>query len=439
MQIYSIRFRYDRIRVSIGCVLLTGIFFLPQLSRTQLAYDKDKFLGNIIGNGYNIPDDFDYYWNQVTPENSSKWGSVEGTRDNMNWGGLDRIYEFAQYMEFPFRFHVLVWGKQQPEWITSLDSTEQAEEVEEWIRLAGERYNDADYVEVVNEAIEWPPYDYYPSYRDALGGAGETGWDWVINAFNMAREYFPNSKLLLNEEQILGGNKSISTYLEIINLLKDRDLIDGICVQGHFLENVSTSTIKSKLDQLAATGLPIQITEFDLNYADDTQQLNKYQSVFPVLWEHPAVVGITLWGYVQGQIWRTDAYLVRSDGSERPAMEWLWDYVPSTTAIKFPSAVGSKPECFHLHQNYPNPFNPWTEITYKIPEPGHVKMEIYNLSGQSVRTLVDEVQFPGEHTVQWNALDDSGNRVPSGVYFYNLRAEGSSQPFTESRKMLLLK
>lgn len=416
--------------------ILSFFFFLAISLFGQIAEGHFKFLGCIIKSGTSVPNNFDLYWNQVTPENAGKWGSVEGTRDQYRWADLDRAYNYAKQKGFPFRFHVLVWGKQQPSWITSLDSAMQAAEVEEWIRLAGERYPEADYVEAVNEPIQWPPYDYYPSYYKALGGEGETGWDWVIWVFEKAREYFPYSKLLINEYNIFGGAKSINTYLKIINLLKERNLIDGICEQGHFLENVSPQTIKTRLDQLAQTGLPIQISEFDLNIADDAQQLAKYQQIFPVLWEHPAVEGITLWGYMEGQLWRTDAYLVRSDGTERPALQWLKDYVKRTMGIKFSSFP---PVVFSLFQNYPNPFNESTRIEFQLNQSGDVFLDICDLNGEEIVVLEQGLKNCGLYSVSWNGEDNRGNPVASGVYLVRLKVRGSFGIFKDTRKITLLK
>jgi len=109
---------------------------------------------------------FDLYWNQVTPENSGKWGSVEIGRDIYEWGGLNNAYNYALDRDFPFKHHTLVWGQQQPWWLQYLDSASQAEEVEEWIRLVGERYPDMDFVDVVNEPL---PNRAPPKYKDALG------------------------------------------------------------------------------------------------------------------------------------------------------------------------------------------------------------------------------------------------------------------------------
>ncbi|HEX3029048.1 MAG TPA: carbohydrate-binding protein, partial [Clostridia bacterium] len=157
-----------------------------------------------------------------------------------------------------------------------------------------------------------------------------TGWDWIVWSFEQARKYFPNSKLLINDYNVLCDNYScIDTYLKVINILKDRKLIDGIGCQSHGLENSNPSNIKQKLDRLGATGIPVYISEFDLNIADDTTQKNKMQSIFSVFYQHSAVKGITLWGYLQGHTWITNSYLIRNDGSERPALTWLRDYMKS--------------------------------------------------------------------------------------------------------------
>ena len=121
----------------------------------QLAEGHDKFLGNVYSTAQ-LPK-FADYWNQVTPENAGKWGSAEPVRDVMNWTTLDAAYNFAKNNGFPFRFHVLVWGNQQPAWIENLPADEQLDEIEEWFNAVADRYPEADYVEVVNEPLHDPP------------------------------------------------------------------------------------------------------------------------------------------------------------------------------------------------------------------------------------------------------------------------------------------
>ena len=303
-------------------VLLLVVVKLPAAGQIATA-SNGKFVGNVLKS--TTPDlVFDAYWNQVTPENSGKWGVVEGTRDVMNWVPLDYMYNYARTRNVPFKFHTFVWGQQYPEWITSLTAAEQRAEVEEWIAACAARYPDTEYIDVVNEPL--PGHAPAP-YRDALGGAGVTGWDWVIWSFEKARQYFPNAKLLINDYNIINSDSATSQYLTIINLLKSRGLIDGIGEQAHFFESTSITTLQNNLNRLAATGLSIYISELDINLASDTAHSNRYQQLFPIFWTNPAVRGITFWGYKQGEIWRADGYLLRTDGSERPGMTWIKNYI----------------------------------------------------------------------------------------------------------------
>ena len=116
----------------------------------------------------------------------------------MNWTELDTAYNFAKTNHIPFKMHTLVWGQQQPALDRGLPAAEQLAELEEWMAAVAARYPDVELIDVVNEPLHAPP-----SYAAALGGAGATGWDWVINAFDMARRHFPNAELLLNDYAIL--------------------------------------------------------------------------------------------------------------------------------------------------------------------------------------------------------------------------------------------
>ncbi|MBN2009889.1 T9SS type A sorting domain-containing protein [candidate division KSB1 bacterium] len=93
------------------------------------------------------------------------------------------------------------------------------------------------------------------------------------------------------------------------------------------------------------------------------------------------------------------------------------------------------PDGFVLQQNYPNPFNPTTFIRFDLPASSFVSLNIFNMQGQLVRKLVNETKAPDTYTIQWNGLNEAGERVPSGIYIYTLNAGA----FKSTRKMLLLK
>jgi hypothetical protein len=119
--------------------------------------------------------------------------------------------------------------------------------------------------------------------------------------------------------------------------------------------------------------------------------------------------------------------------------------MPATTSgvnFNFPSAVAeeegqvnSRPIGFELGQNYPNPFNPTTAIAYMLRKKALVKLEIYNLLGQRVKTLADDYQSPGSYRILWDGKNQQGETVASGMYFYKLDVDGVSR----TKRMVLMK
>ena len=309
------------------------------LAAEPLADGKARFLGCIFSP--TSEPNLEKYWNQVVPENSGKWNSVERVRGQMNWANLDNAYNLAQTQGFPFRYHVLIWGNQQPSWMNDLSSSDQLDEIEEWFSAVAARYPGIDYLEVVNEPLNAPPdgNNNRANYINALDDAGLGGWEWVLESFRLARQYFPGTQLVLNEYNVIRNNDNTTNYLALIGLLQAEDLIDVIGFQGHaFTTNpASVGAMTTSINRFAATGLPVMVTEMDIDGAvfvdpnwiqDDALQLSEYQRVFPLFWEHPAIVGVTLWGWRPG-LWRDTemAYLQDIDGTERPALQWLRHYV----------------------------------------------------------------------------------------------------------------
>ncbi len=93
------------------------------------------------------------------------------------------------------------------------------------------------------------------------------------------------------------------------------------------------------------------------------------------------------------------------------------------------------PQTTQLNSNYPNPFNPSTIISFDNAKDSNVKIDIFNVKGQKVKTLVNDHFKAGSHNVEWNGTDDNGKNVSSGIYFYNMK----SGKYTATRKMILMK
>lgn len=113
--------------------------------------------------------------------------------------------------------------------------------------------------------------------------------------------------------------------------------------------------------------------------------------------------------------------------------------VPGTITYGDPTDIETTtethPTAFALKQNYPNPFNPQTKIGFVLPEGQTVSLEIYNILGQRVRTLISGFREAGVHTAVWNGTNDKESDVPSGIYFYRL----TTGTFNQTGKMALLR
>ena len=150
------------------------------------------------------------------------------------------------------------------------------------------------------------------------------------------------------------------------------------------------------------------------------------------MWEHPGVKGITLWGYMENRMWQSTCYLMRADGTWRPAMEWLTQYIKEWIEKTVPVV----PSDFILEQNFPNPFNLTTNIKFTLSRSAKISLKIYDILGREVALLVNENLTADDHTVTWDAKYPDGSKAASGIYFYSLVAGNT---VVSTKKMLLIK
>lgn len=107
----------------------------------------------------------------------------------------------------------------------------------------------------------------------------------------------------------------------------------------------------------------------------------------------------------------------------------------STTDILVENNLEIIPSEYSITQNYPNPFNPTTTIEFSLPKHSSVSIDIYNILGQKIKTLVSTKLTAGSYNVNWDGANSDGVSVATGIYFYRLKAD----EFVKTRKMLLLK
>jgi endo-1,4-beta-xylanase len=411
------------------------VVFVP--TGPALATGKSKYLGSAYSDAQ--APNFGLYWNAVTPENGGKWGSVESTRGTYNWTDLDKAYAQAKPAtgtQSIFRMHTLIWGAQQPAWLKGLSDADQLAAINAWFAAVAARYPKIDFIDVVNEPINTPPTGLVTigsptaptgspdpnggAYINALGGAANNAW--IVKSFQLARQYFPNAKLMINEYSVENSTTRAAAYAAIINQLKGLNLIDGVGMQGHAFSTAgqTAATINANIATLAATGVPLYVTEYDSDGLTDAAQLAEYQRVFPLFWENPNVKGVTLWGYRIGH-WRTaqGAYLVNSDNTERPALAWLRTYVQNTT-LGTKAALAANAAIYV----YPNPANTGS-VSLSLPptfSQQAVQVSLLNSLGQ---TVTSQTLPASTATVRSLAL-------PAGVHgLYTMRLQTSAGVFSQ--------
>jgi GH35 family endo-1,4-beta-xylanase len=309
-------------------------FLSPMKVNAQLSSNPDKFLGNITtryqmdaGGGV---DPYYKLWNQVTPENESKWGSVEGTRGSFNWG-CDTPFNYAKKYGFTYKFHAFVWGAQYPNWFTnSLSISERYKAIVTWFDAVKKKYPELPMIDVVNEAVGMHQQGN-PLMKESLGGGGKTGYDWLIRAFEMAYERYPDAILIYNDYNTF--QHDTNNYLDLVRTLRDFGApIDAYGNQSHDVNDISVEKLKNSMKTLNdGLKMPMYITELDIDIADDNKQKKQYEDIFPIMWEAEQCAGVTIWGYIHGATWVSNSGIIKN-GKDRPAMTWLREYMQSDAA-----------------------------------------------------------------------------------------------------------
>ena len=377
-----------------------------------LSSNPNKFLGNIttrgsVEAGGGVPQ---YYtlWNQITCENESKWASVEGNRGNFNWVGADNAFNYAKQHGFTHKFHALVWGSQYPSWLDNLSAGERFSAMTNWFDHAKAHYETLPMIDVVNEAVgTHQPGN--PMIKETLGGGGKTGYDWLIKAFEMAYERWPDAILIYNDYNSI--QYDIDPYIDLVRTLRDAGApIDAYGNQSHAVANMSSTSLKAALEkQQNALQMPMFITELDINTANDDQQKSQYQQVLPVMWEAPYCAGVTLWGYIHGATWVDNSGLYKN-GVERPAMTWIKEYMQTDAAknavspfpgVKKEASIYIRPAALKAAAGDVLPIKVRAKMATKTIE----KIDLY-VNDELVTTMTEE-PYIAEHTANspgWNII-----------------------------------
>ena len=400
-----------KISLSLAIATIAGF---ASIANAALADGGAKFVGNITTSGQ-IRDDMGTYWNQITPENGCKWGSIHSLSNGNSgtsqfaWDNYDKCegaYKWAKEKpgERHFKFHALVWGSQYPNFLCKKKNPGITVEltkkyITEWFDAVAAKFPDLEYIDVVNEAI-WAGDNYHSGYGkpaagaegrstddtecggsyiiEALGGDrvvnGKHQYDFITTAFKMARERWPKAVLIYNDYNTLSWQMNEGIEL-IQTIVKNGAPVDAYGQQAHDCKGMSKSDFESKMTRIHnETGLPLLVSEYDIGEADDNKQKNDYANQIPFMWETPWIAGITIWGYINGATWAANTGIMEKDGRKRAAMTWLEDYFAQNLS------KGQNDVTFTPVE--PEPQTPFKGKPLEVP--GKIEVEDFDIPGKGV-------------------------------------------------------
>lgn len=440
----------------LGCALSTSTLFAA-----PLAENGAKFLGNITTSGQ-IRTDMGTYWNQITPENGCKWGSVHSLSNGNSgtsrfaWDNYDKCesaYNWAKEKpgERHFKFHALVWGSQYPNFLCkkknpniTVELTRQY--ITEWFDAVAAKFPDLEYIDVVNEAI-WDGSNYHSGYGKPAAGAGgistddtECGgsyiiealggdrvingkhqYDFITNAFKMARERWPKAVLIYNDYNTLSWQMNEGIEL-VQTIVKNGAPVDAYGQQAHDCKGMSKADFESRLTKIhQETGLPLFISEYDIGEADDQKQKNDYANHIPFMWETEWIAGITIWGYIDGATWASNTGIIKN-GQDRAAMTWLKEYFANNLAKgKNTTGLGNGQTAD------PVPQEPFGGTPWKIP--GKIESENFDIPGVGAGNDSYRVESAGHGNADYR--EEKPNIYTSATgYVLGYNSEGNWYEYT---------
>jgi len=396
--------------------IAAGVLAAATVSQAALADGGAKFLGNITTSS-EIRSDMGTYWNQLTNENGCKWGTIHSVDESgnsvFNFNGFDSCengYKWAKAAPGrTFKFHALIWGSQKPDFLCTkknpgINKEKTLRYITEWFDAVAKQFPDLEYIDVVNEAIwacDWTGTDcnYHSGYSkpaqgaegistddpecggtyivQALGGDdvvnGKHQYNFVKKAFEMARERWPQAKLIYNDYNTL--THQMNEGIEMVKTLVENGApIDFYGQQAHDCKGMSKSDFETKLTRIHnETGLPLLISEYDIGEADGTKQKNDYANQIPFMWETPWIGGITIWGYINGATWAANTGIMESDGTKRPAFTWLEEY--------FKNNLSKGQIDISISAIEPVPQEPYGNEGKAWPIPGKIEAENFDQPG----------------------------------------------------------
>jgi len=238
-------------------------------------------------------------------ENESKWYANEPSRSNVTYTAANAITNYCFTNGITLRGHTLLWAVEAnvQSWVKGLSDADLRVHLTNRLRSAVTHFRGTfPHWDVNNEMLHG---DYYG------GRLGAWVNPWM---FQYAHALAPEVKLFVNDYNVVSGNETEAYRAQILALLAAGTPVQGVGAQGHFGAVVNPALTSERLDRLAELGLPLWITEYDSENADENVRAENLEKVYRIAFSKPAVAGILMWGFWAGSHWRgSNAAIVNLD------------------------------------------------------------------------------------------------------------------------------
>jgi endo-1,4-beta-xylanase len=245
-------------------------------------------------------------FDNVTPENEMKWGTLEANRGQYNWSGADTIVNYARQNGKTVRGHTLVWHSQLPGWVNNLSASELRTVLQQHISTVMGRYRGTIRAwDVVNEAFNEDGSRRQSVFQQKLGDG------YIADAFRWARQADPSAKLYINDYNTEGNSAKANAMYNLVRSLRQQGVpVDGVGIQAHLaIQFGFPGGYRDNLNRLGALGLDVAITEADvrIQLPADSGKLATQGQYFKQLWDgcHAVArcVEFTTWGFSDRHSW----------------------------------------------------------------------------------------------------------------------------------------
>jgi endo-1,4-beta-xylanase len=306
-------------RALVAMVALAGVavWQAPAASATVPLKDiTHRYVGSAVGAAY-LASEPDYRavltreFDNVTPENEMKWGTVEAVRGQYDWSGADAIVRYAQQHHKTVRGHTLVWHSQLPDWVAALPADELRRVLRDHVTTEVKRYKGKVRAwDVVNEIFNEDGTRRDTVFRQKLGDG------FVADVFRWAHAADPAATLYINDYNIEGRNPKSDAVYDLVKTLRRQGVpIGGVGVQAHLSTQYGfPAEYRSNLARFGALGVDVAVTEADVRIPTppDAAKLDTQASYFDQLWDGCQAVRrcveFTTWGFTDRHSWVPDVF-----------------------------------------------------------------------------------------------------------------------------------